>query len=162
MTRVCKNCAEPLNECASDRAEYCSVYCGNYYRRKKYEKNLKEGKSPGRYKAEGSLIVRNMLSRVKYRAAEKGLKFDITHKDLVIPEVCPILKIPLELQLGKGRGLHPNSPSVDRINPKLGYIKGNVRVISARANLLKSDATITELVSILEDLRKLHETPTES
>ncbi|WP_145960516.1 hypothetical protein [Novosphingobium meiothermophilum] len=46
----------------------------------------------------------------------------------------------------KGGGA--NSPSLDRIEPELGYVPGNTIVISNRANRLKSDATIDELRAI--------------
>ena len=46
-----------------------------------------------------------------------------------------------------------NSPSLDRIRLELGYVKGNVRVISGRANLLKNDATIEELEAVLGDMK---------
>lgn len=46
----------------------------------------------------------------------------------------------------KGGGA--NSPSLDRIEPDLGYVAGNAIVISNRANRLKSDATIDELRAI--------------
>lgn len=52
-------------------------------------------------------------------------------------------------------GYRPNAPSVDRIRPELGYVKGNVRVISSRANLLKNNAEIWELEKVLEDLKCL-------
>lgn len=70
-----------------------------------------------------------------------------------IPEVCPVLGIPLKINVGSG--LHPDSVSVDRIDPTKGYIKGNVRLISARANHLKSNATTEELEKILADARNL-------
>ena len=44
-------------------------------------------------------------------------------------------------------------PSLDRIDGAKGYVKGNVRVISHRANMLKNDATIEELELVLKDLR---------
>lgn len=37
------------------------------------------------------------------------------------------------------------SPSLDRIDSSLGYVEGNVWVISTRANRIKSDATLEEL-----------------
>lgn len=55
--------------------------------------------------------------------------------------------IPLYSMTGT-RGGGPNSPTLDRIRPDLGYVKGNVIVISGRANRIKSDATIEELRDI--------------
>jgi hypothetical protein len=39
------------------------------------------------------------------------------------------------------------SPSLDRIKPELGYVPGNIQVISARANVMKNDATPEELLA---------------
>lgn len=95
-----------------------------------------------------------MVSRAKYRAKSIGVAFDIKAEDLELPTFCPVLGIPLVFNHG-ARGYFPDSPSLDRINPSLGYTKGNVRVISARANLLKNDASIDELTKVLEDLRAI-------
>src|SRR5690606_22407621 len=89
--------------------------------------------------------TKKICSQIKYRAKQKGIPFNITHEDLNIPDVCPVLGIPIEKKVELGSGYWPDNPSVDRIIPELGYVKGNVRVISHRANLLKSDATIEEL-----------------
>ena len=97
--------------------------------------------------------VSQILGRLKHRAAKAGIPFNLEREDIIIPTHCPILGI--ELKWNQGKGYHPDSPSVDKINPKLGYVKGNVRVISARANLLKNDATVEELEKVLEDLRGL-------
>ena len=50
-----------------------------------------------------------------------------------------------------------SSPSLDRIIPSLGYVKGNIRVISFRANTLKNNATLSELELILEDAKKINQ-----
>lgn len=81
-------------------------------------------------------------------AKKKNLPFDISPQDLVIPLICPVLGIPI--------GISPkiysdNSPSLDKINPKLGYVKDNVRIISFRANRLKCDMTKEEAKKIFED-----------
>ena len=47
-----------------------------------------------------------------------------------------------------------NSPSLDRTDPKLGYILGNVRVLSWRANYLKGDATVQEIRKLLAWMEK--------
>jgi hypothetical protein len=83
----------------------------------------------------------SMLSRAKYRAKQKGLDFNITKEDIVIPDICPLLGTPMK------------SPSLDRIIPEKGYIKGNVWVISNRANTLKNDATLQELELLVENLK---------
>lgn len=85
-----------------------------------------------------------MLRAARTRADLEGLPFDIGFEDLVIPSVCPVLGIPMEF----GGLRSPYTPSLDRIIPLLGYTKGNVRVISWRANKLKSDATLFEIERI--------------
>jgi hypothetical protein len=95
-----------------------------------------------------------MWSRAKYRAAHKGREFTITKEDIVIPERCPLLGIPLVCHRGKG-SQQGNSPSLDRKDPEKGYTKDNVWVISNRANTLKNDATLTELKTLVENLEAL-------
>jgi hypothetical protein len=80
------------------------------------------------------------------RARKYGLEFSIKEEDIVIPEYCPIL----DTRLTKGNGYLPNAMSLDRVDNDKGYISGNVRVISRRANLMKSSLTI----DILEKLIK--------
>ena len=70
------------------------------------------------------------------RARKRGLPFNLTKEDLAVPEFCPVLGIRLVPRQGK---LADNCPSVDRVNPVKGYVKGNVAVISWLANRLKSD-----------------------
>lgn len=83
-----------------------------------------------------------MLKRASDRAKERGFEFNLTETDLVIPDVCPVLGLVLKVSTGNAK---PNSPALDRIDNTKGYVKGNVRVISNRANSLKSDATKEEL-----------------
>ena len=90
---------------------------------------------------------------VKKRAKLKGIDFNITVLDIPeIPQICPVLGIKI-IENTKSSPLD-SSPSLDRINPKLGYIKGNIRIISNRANRIKSDATIREIKLILKDFEK--------
>ncbi len=87
--------------------------------------------------------------RCKHRARKMGLPFDLSVLDIVIPEYCPIFPyIKLNLTHSKARF---DSPSVDQIKPGLGYIKGNVRVISHRANMLKSNMTLDEITYLVLD-----------
>lgn len=78
----------------------------------------------------------------KIRAGKLGVPFSLVASDIVIPEVCPVLGIPLVLSL---KTKTPNTPSIDRVIPALGYVPSNIRVISWRANRLKLDETDPEV-----------------
>ena len=85
---------------------------------------------------------RFLLNTARCRAKRKGIPFGIEVKDIIIPEFCPILGIKLQVAWGK---VQANSPSLDKIIPKLGYVKGNIQVISYKANAMKNSASIQEL-----------------
>ena len=87
-----------------------------------------------------------MYQRAKSRAKEKNVEFNITKDDIVIPDVCPILNIPIIYHSGKPGG-KMNSPALDRVDNNKGYIKGNIMVISHLANMMKSCATDEHLVA---------------
>ena len=62
--------------------------------------------------------------------------------DSITPEFCPALGIRLE----KGaNGFNPASPSADRKTPAHGYVRGNIQVLSMKANTMKHNATTEEL-----------------
>lgn len=94
--------------------------------------------------------VRNMLTNVKHRARKSGIPFALSVADIEIPTHCPVLGIPLVPSFGRGRGSHDDIPTLDRFDPDVGYVPGNVSVISSRANRLKSDATPAELKRLAE------------
>jgi hypothetical protein len=114
------------------------VSCGCYHREICYREN-----------AACRDAAHLMLWGAKKRAREDGVPFGITVADIEIPECCPLLGIALERAQGFRTGA---SPSLDRIRPELGYVPGNVWVISFRANQIKSDATLDELRAIVRGL----------
>ena len=95
--------------------------------------------------------VKEAFWRARSRAARAGMDFALTPEDMpTVPVYCPILG--LKLVAGRVNGKHnPASPSIDRIHNSLGYVPGNVRIISYRANTLKADATLDELRALLQD-----------
>lgn len=95
-------------------------------------------------------LTTTMFHLARQRARARGITFDITKADIVIPERCPVLG--MELSAGTGK-LHDASPTLDRIDPKQGYVKSNIAVISHRANRLKSNACLDELEALTEWLR---------
>lgn len=91
-----------------------------------------------RRKNDPDKLIGFLLKDAKVRAKKKNLPFDLTPEDLnPLPEICPVMKIPFD----KSRRY---SRSLDRIVPELGYVKGNVQVISQLANAMKWDSTREE------------------
>lgn len=93
----------------------------------------------------------HLFNIAKQRSKKKNIEFSITVEDLKVPEVCPLLGIKLD-SYSDDIDVHP---SIDRIDSSKGYIKGNVWIISHKANRVKSDATADELVKIGMALKEL-------
>lgn len=98
---------------------------------------------------------RNLLNAAKNRAGkfERDFELDLEWLATAWPadNRCPVLGI--ELGWGDYRG--GSSASIDRIDSTKGYTKDNCRVISWRANRLKSDATFEELQLLAADALRL-------
>lgn len=84
-----------------------------------------------------------MVSSARCRARKQGIECDLSVDDLVMPERCPLLGIPLRV------GGEDHAPTIDRLDPSRGYVKGNAWVISRRANQIKSNATLQELAEVV-------------
>jgi hypothetical protein len=85
----------------------------------------------------------------KDRAKKQGLPFDLAYTDIIIPDVCPLLNIPIKQTRGS---FCDNSPTLDRIIPALGYTKKNVWVISNLANRIKTNATPEQIITVGQNL----------
>lgn len=108
---------------------------------RKYHQDNKEYYKEYRLKNREKFMVRD----AKRRAKLQGVPFDIVEEDITIPEYCPILGIKLE-----NCGNQGSAPSLDKLIPSLGYVKGNVSVISYRANMLKNNMTLEEITRMAE------------
>jgi hypothetical protein len=97
-------------------------------------------------------IERAMLRRARASAKKHGWDFNLELSDIVIPETCPLLGIVLERKTGIQAD---STPSLDRIDSSIGYVKENVWVISWRANNFKRDATLEELKKLVDGLEKI-------
>ena len=100
-----------------------------------------------------SYAAQAMSDHAKQRAKKRGLECDLTParvKTLCV-ENCPVLGIPIVYGQPK---ITPNSPTLDRIDTRLGYIWDNVQVISNRANTLKNDASLEELLLLAEWVKR--------
>jgi hypothetical protein len=74
---------------------------------------------------------------------DKMFAKNIEFGDLEFPSHCPVLGLELDY-FTEGKGRLENSVSFDRVDPTKGYIKGNVIVMSWRANRIKNDGTAQE------------------
>lgn len=98
------------------------------------------------------------LNRIRHRALDKGIAFDIDLSDIAYPEKCPVFGFDLERNCKVPQF---NSPSVDRIDPSKGYVKGNIQVISQLANLMKQNATPAQLIQFAEWILKIYRKDTD-
>jgi hypothetical protein len=89
--------------------------------------------------------INAMLHKAKERAIKHRVPFDLKPEDIHIPKRCPVLGKKL-VQNKKNSGM--NSPSLDRILPSKGYVKGNVLVVSQQANNIKSNATPEQVLRV--------------
>lgn len=96
-------------------------------------------------------ITTSLLNSCKVRALQKNMEFNITKEDIIIPEICPILLMPLKCG---NKQDYSYSPSVDRIDNSKGYIKGNIQVISKKANTLKNNGSPEELLLFAQWINK--------
>jgi hypothetical protein len=92
------------------------------------------------YKDKDENVEKYLLKYAKLRAKQKNLPFDLELEDIVIPDKCPIMDVKFD------RGNKKYSPSIDRIEPELGYIKSNIQIICTLANQMKWNSTKEELI----------------
>lgn len=151
QVKTCNKCHEelPLSSFSTskqtpDGYRYCCKPCAAAYQ--KARRNNDE------YRARRNALRRDRAQQdwrwslresARGRASKQGVPFDLSYEDIVVPTHCPILGIPLVKHTGKHRH---DSPTLDKIIPELGYVPGNVQVISFRANSMKNDATPEELL----------------
>ena len=77
----------------------------------------------------------------KSRAKIRNRPFNIAPTDIIVPDKCPLLGIDIIRSEGK---LTDNSPSLDCFDPEKGYVKGNIWVISQKANSIKRNLSLEE------------------
>lgn len=150
----------------SHKGEYWPCRCDCGTKRKVAAKNLRSGRSQScgclRLETLKEKLTTHGLSRTKeYRrhynvthwgkylllkakanARRNDVPCNLDEGDILIPKFCPILNIPISPH-ATGRAW--NTPTVERLVPSKGYVKGNIIIISWRANRLKCDASFDEI-----------------
>lgn len=116
----------------------------NWYRNKEATKPIEEK-------------LKETLARVKNRAKLKAVPFNLTLEDLenAYTLTCPILGIELNWYNPRNEGGRAeDTPALDRIDPKKGYVKGNVAFISTLANMMKSSASRKQIEVFCKNIFK--------
>ncbi len=149
---VCNHCGEEIPKTRRKDSKTCSTKCSNSSTSRKYYYKNQEVEIQKR-RDYNLNVEKRCLTRLKSRCKKTGQVFNLEAGDLIFPSHCPVLGLELKYD-NKGKGYKDDGYSVDKIVPTLGYTKGNVRVISSRANLLKNNASVEELEKVLEDLKK--------
>jgi hypothetical protein len=141
----CQNCGSRIR--SDNRSGYCNAPdCHRIWERVRSQ--LRRTDNPEHYRTysreyKRSHRAQTALISAKRRARKCGVPFNLTIDDLPpIPDICPVLGVPLVC--GEGR-IVPESLSLDRIDPALGYVRGNVMWLSNRANSMKQDASLEQL-----------------
>jgi len=157
----CK-CLKPLKDFNKCKNKYLGVSnecreC-NRIRMKEYRKSDK-------FKQSNSQVNRKLYSiqyskthkeyemwrTSKSRAKRDNREFNIEVSDIIIPDICPVLGLFISKE---AKGRQDNSPSLDRIDNSKGYVKGNICVISWKANNIKNVGTAEEHRKIAEYIDK--------
>lgn len=148
--KVCKECNQLLNLNKFSLIEKWNVNSGTRDVCKKCSIKIRQTEKLNRdWKVDAAkLLYKNIKSRCK----RIGREFSIEFEDIIIPEKCPVFGFELKREDKK---TWMCAPSVDRIDSSKGYIKGNITVVSRRANILKRDATIDELEQLLNYYKTL-------
>ncbi|MCV2873235.1 endonuclease VII domain-containing protein [Defluviimonas sp. WL0050] len=116
-----------------------------------------------RRRVDGQDRWKAMLWHKKAGANECGIDFNLALHDLPFTAVCPVLGVPFLLPgseeslsacrasgVKRGRNFW-NSPSFDRIDPRQGYVAGNVVLVSNLANKIMSNGTSPDRVRLVAD-----------
>jgi hypothetical protein len=150
--KVCGECNQSLNLNKFSLIQKWNVDSGTKGICKKCSTKIRQTEKLNRdWKVDAAkLLYKNIKSRCK----RTGKEFSIDLEDIIIPEKCPVFGFELKRE---DKQTWMCAPSVDRIDSSKGYIKGNVTVVSRRANILKRDATVEELELLLNYYKTLRD-----
>ena len=165
--KICRGCNRELplsafnkdNARADGRRSRCRECAAAYFQdkykdpewRKRHNQYAKKWRKTLKDETPEHLWAIDAVANARQRAKRSAVAFDIDVEYVrgLVVNTCPLLGLPLLYAQPK---LSDRSPTLDRKNPTLGYTKGNVAVVSHRANRLKSDSNMEELQTLLNNL----------
>ena len=151
--------AECGKEYRKENKERIAEYDKEYYQKNKEsiaEWQKEYDKSRAKPTTEVYRYFGDRASKLKTKSRKNKIPYDLDGKYLqsIYPEdgKCPALNV--EMKAGSDSDWRL-SPSVDRIDPSGGYVRGNVIWISWLANCIKSSATPKQIVAVGEFYKQL-------
>ena len=140
---LCKHCGVPVLSGRIDRSIHpaCQKVYVSSYQKNWMGENLAREREKRRVNSENFRREKpksKMLDSAKQRAKKDSLPFNLSLADIPDWDICPVLGVKMEAKTRY-------APSLDKISPQLGYVKGNIQVMSRKANTMKQDATQGEL-----------------
>ena len=138
MRKACKLCHQEFTILASNH-----IYCDKCQGQANYRRKLAK-----------------LMAMAKNRAKSKLVDFDLDVDFLVEmwedqQGCCALTGLPFKLDISDHR-VHPQCPSIDRIIPHLGYIKGNVRLITYHMNVALSEFGVGEFEHLIQSYRQVN------
>lgn len=111
-----------------------------------------------KYKTDDAAF-RKQFCDLRGRARQRNIPFTIKLEEIDRPKFCPVLGIELHYEINHNTEdskwmKSPNRASFDKLIPVLGYVPGNVFIISLEANRLKSNATLEQLESLVAYMKR--------
>jgi hypothetical protein len=171
-SRICLGCGQSLftkfrPQGGGTRRKWCSHRCASrlWHRNNKQRSNAIKRKSAAKDECKNRKSAYEKLhpswarltpehklwTGANIRAKERQIEFTIRPEHIQIPDICPLLAIPI---YAGQKVCSANSASLDRIDSSKGYTPDNVWVISHRANTAKSDLTLEQLKQLVENFEK--------
>ena len=100
-------------------------------------------------------VITRLLSASKRRAKLKNLAFDLDREWIikkVKPMICEATGLPLSLEIDNRYQHSPFKPSIDKIDPKKGYIKDNCQIVAVIYNKAKADSPALDVLLMAQCL----------
>jgi hypothetical protein len=129
------------------KAKHLDKFKGNYSHLIKYQNNRLDQYSPFKYHA----------NKARSRSKQKGYKTDLNAEYLKEvwdnqSGICPYTGIKMEIsRTSRDEDIKktPIKASLDRIDPNIGYTKGNVEFVCYCVNVMKNDFSKKEMVNFI-------------
>jgi hypothetical protein len=149
-----------INKSAKDGLQSRCRECDKQYQTKRRLENkdslLEYGrKYTANKRKDFNYRLQMLLNASKQRASKYNREHTITLQDIKdkypVDGKCPVFGIDLQFN---STGFRDNSPSIDRIDSSKGYTADNIQIISWKANSIKRNASLEELILLVNYLNQ--------